>query len=512
MEESKNRKLGAILSYVSIIASTVISLIYTPFMIKSLGQSEYGLYSLINSVIGYLTLLDLGFGNAIVVYTSRYRAQKKYEEEKKLHGMFFVIFCIIGLISGIGGIILYFNVDNLFGSTMSTLELQKAKIMMLILTFNLVVSFIFNIYSCILNAYEKFIYQKVISILNTILRPIIMIPLLFLGFKSITMVIVITLLNILVLLSNYIYCRKKLNIKIKYMGFDKILFKTILGYSIWIFLGVIADKVNWSVDQFVLGAVSGTVAVSIYSVASNLNSLFINLSTAISGVLLPKMSKMIANKASTDEITNEFIKVGRIQYLIIFLMASGFVLFGKEFIIAWVGNKFITSYYVALLLILPMCIPLIQNLGLSIMQAMNKFKFRTIAMAVMSIFNIILSIFFAKLYGPIGSAIGTAISLIIVNIIIINIYYYKVIKINVIKFWNNIIKMTIPNIIPILTILILEHFIILHGYANVIIFGGIYSIMYAIICYFISMNSYEKEIVDKIINKIFPKKKLVNSL
>ena len=80
------------------------------------------------------------------------------------------------------------------------------------------------------------------------------------------------------------------------------------------------------------------------------------------------------------------------------------------------------------------------------------------------------------------------------------------IKINVIKFWNNIIKMTIPNIIPILTILILEHFIILHGYANVIIFGGIYSIMYAIICYFISMNSYEKEIVDKIINKIFPKK------
>lgn len=506
MEESKNRKLGAILSYVSIIASTVISLIYTPFMIKSLGQSEYGLYSLINSVIGYLTLLDLGFGNAIVVYTSRYRAQKKYEEEKKLHGMFFVIFCIIGLISGIGGIILYFNVDNLFGSTMSTLELQKAKIMMLILTFNLVVSFIFNIYSCILNAYEKFIYQKVISILNTILRPIIMIPLLFLGFKSITMVIVITLLNILVLLSNYIYCRKKLNIKIKYMGFDKILFKTILGYSIWIFLGVIADKVNWSVDQFVLGAVSGTVAVSIYSVASNLNSLFINLSTAISGVLLPKMSKMIANKASTDEITNEFIKVGRIQYLIIFLMASGFVLFGKEFIIAWVGNKFITSYYVALLLILPMCIPLIQNLGLSIMQAMNKFKFRTIAMAVMSIFNIILSIFFAKLYGPIGSAIGTAISLIIVNIIIINIYYYKVIKINVIKFWNNIIKMTIPNIIPILTILILEHFIILHGYANVIIFGGIYSIMYAIICYFISMNSYEKEIVDKIINKIFPKK------
>ena len=168
MDDSKNRKLGAILSYVSIIASTLISLVYTPFMIRSLGQSEYGLYSLISSVIGYLTLLDLGFGNAIVVYTAKYRAQKKYEEEKKLHGMFFIIFCIIGLIAGIGGLILYFNVNNLFGNTMNSLELHKAKIMMLILTFNLVISFIFSIYGCILGAYEKFVYQKVISILNTI--------------------------------------------------------------------------------------------------------------------------------------------------------------------------------------------------------------------------------------------------------------------------------------------------------------------------------------------------------
>jgi len=127
MNDSSQRKLGAILSYVSIIASTLIQLLYTPFLIKSLGQSEYGLYSLINSVIGYLTILDLGFGNAIVVYTAKYRAQQKYEEEKKLHGMFLIVFSIIGFIAGLIGIILYFNVDRLFGSTMNSVELNKAK-------------------------------------------------------------------------------------------------------------------------------------------------------------------------------------------------------------------------------------------------------------------------------------------------------------------------------------------------------------------------------------------------
>ena len=342
-EESNQRKKGAVLSYVSIIANTLVQLLYTPFLIRMLGQSEYGLYSLVNSIIGYLTVLDLGFGNAIVVYTAKYRAQKKYDEEKKLHGMFFLIFCIIAVIAGILGIILYFNVDNLFGNTMTTLELKKAKIMMLILTFNLVITFIFNIYSSILNAYERFTFQKTMSILNTLLRPLLMIPFLFLGYKSITMVLIITLINVFVLISNYFYCRKKLNIRIKFSGFDKTMFNVVFGYSIWIFLGTIADKVNWNVDQFILGAISGTIAVSIYSIASQLNSLFINLSTAISGVLLPKMSKMVASNATSEELSNEFIKVGRIQYLVIFLMASGLVLFGKEFIKIWAGDGFITS-------------------------------------------------------------------------------------------------------------------------------------------------------------------------
>ena len=92
MTESKQRKTGAILSYVSIVASTLIQLLYTPLLITKLGQSEYGLYSLINSIIGYLTVLDLGFGNAIIVYTANYKAQNKIDEEQKLHGMVNIVF------------------------------------------------------------------------------------------------------------------------------------------------------------------------------------------------------------------------------------------------------------------------------------------------------------------------------------------------------------------------------------------------------------------------------------
>lgn len=506
MKDSTQRKLGAILSYVSIFASTLVQLLYTPFLIKMLGQSEYGLYSLIASVIGYLTVLDLGFGNAIVVYTAKYRAQGKVDEEKRLHGMFKIIFYIIGVIAFLLGIVLYFNVNTIFGSNMTSTEIEKAKVMMLILSFNLLMTFAFNIYQSIITASEKFIFQKIIAIVNTILKPVIMIPLLFLGFKSIAMTVVITLVNCIVLLSNYFYCRYKLNTRVKFSGFDKDLFKVIFGYSFWIFLSAIVDKINWSVDQTLLGMMVGTVAVSVYSVASTLNTLFINLSTAISSVMLPKMSKMIANKATDDELTGEFIKVGRIQYLLVFLMASGLVLFGKEFIIWWVGKEFIDSYYIALFLIIPLVVPLIQNLGISIIQAKNKFKFRSIALFIMALLNILISIVCIKLFGVIGAAVGTALGILLVNGLLMNIYYHKVIHLNMIKFWKNIIKMTIPYIIPIILILIIMYFTNITGFLSLIIYGGIYVLLYLIVSYFFVMNDYEKNFVNIVLRKLYVKK------
>ena len=493
MDNSMQRKGGVFLSYVSIIINTLIQLLYTPFLLRMLGQSEYGLYSLVASIISYLTVLDLGFGNALIVYTSKYRAEGKVKEEKKLHGMFKIVFLIIGLLATILGIILYFNVELFFGSSMTSSEITKMKIMMLILSFNLMISFSFNIYSSIISAYEKFVFQKIIAIGSAFLKPLIMIPLLLLGYKSIAMTLVITITNILVVLSNYFFCKNRLNIKIKYSGFDKKLFKTIFGYSIWIFIGAIV-------------AVSGTLAVSIYSIAATLNQMFISLSTAISGVLLPKMSSLVAKKASSRVLTDEMIKVGRLQNYIIFLMCSGLILFGKDFIIIWAGDSYSESYYVSLLLIIPICIPLIQNLGLSILQAMNKFRFKSISSAIMSIINLLISVFLAKKWGATGAALGTCISLVICNIIIMNIYYYKIIKIDIYSFWKSIIKQTIPFMIPIVAALALKTFINFGFIMSFILNCSIYILLFCIISYMFSMNDYEKNIILNIISKLGIKK------
>ena len=68
------RRAGALLSYVYIAVNSLIILVYLPIVKRSLGSSEFGLYDLAASVINYMSIMDLGFGNGIVVYTAKYRA------------------------------------------------------------------------------------------------------------------------------------------------------------------------------------------------------------------------------------------------------------------------------------------------------------------------------------------------------------------------------------------------------------------------------------------------------
>jgi O-antigen/teichoic acid export membrane protein len=129
-------KLGALLSYLVLIVNSLVGLLYIPFMLRMMGKSEFGLYSLVASVIGYLTLLDLGFGNAIIRYTAKFRAENKKEEQFSMFGMFVILYSIIGVVVLLLGLVLYYNTESLFENTMTLKELEKAKVLILLMVFN----------------------------------------------------------------------------------------------------------------------------------------------------------------------------------------------------------------------------------------------------------------------------------------------------------------------------------------------------------------------------------------
>lgn len=499
-------KAGVVLNYVVIFLNTVVGLLYTPYMLRMMGQSEYGLYSLVASVIAYLTVIDLGFGNAIVRYTAKFRAEKKTEEQYEMFGMFFLLYLVIGIIAFGIGLGLYFNVDTLFGNTMTAVELDRARIMMLLLVANLAFTFPMSIWGSVIQAYEDFVFQKSLNIIRIILNTAVMICLLHFGYKAVAMVVVQTIFNVLTLVVNLIYCRRKLNIHIyfRFKHFHWGFLKEVAIYSFWIFLNAIMDRVYWSTGQFVLGAMVGTAAVAVFAIAIQLEGMYMQFSTAISSVFLPKVTAMVATNRSRKEISDLFIRTGRIQYIVLSYILSGFIIFGRQFIELWAGAGYSDAYIISLLFFIPLTVPLIQNLGITILQARNEMKFRSVLYIIIALVSLAMQIVMTRYFGGIGCAMGVSGALVVGQILIMNVYYRRRQDLDIKTFWKEISKMSIiPIVLIFSSMLVIRHFFALDSWGKLILGIAAFSLVYIPLFFRFSMTDDERNLFISMFHKIF---------
>lgn len=499
------RKAGVLLSYAGELVKILVSLVYTPIMLRLLGQSEYGLYQLVYSVVSYLSLLSLGFGSSYLRFYSRYKAQNDEAGVAKLNGMFMIIFCSISVICILCGSVMIGNIRVIFGTGLTDAEYETARILMGMLIINLAMTFPNSVFNCSITVHEKFLFQKLLILLQNVFSPFLTLPLLIMGYGSIGMVSVTTFLTFVLLLSNMFFCFNKLHIRFMFRGIQISLLKEMWVFTFFIFLNQIIDQVNWSVDKFLLGRFAGTTAVAVYGVGGQINTLYLQFSTSISNVFVPKVNKIVAESNDNEQLTKLFTKVGRIQFLVLGLVLSGFIFFGDPFIKMWAGKQYSASYAVAILLIAPVTVPLIQNLGIEIQRAKNMHKARSVVYLFIAIANVFISIPLIKLIGSAGAALGTAISLIAGNIIFMNWYYHVRIGMNMIYFWKEIAKFIPALIAPCAVGIVIMNFVNITGLVKLGVFAVVYTAVYGLSMYFLGMNEEEKQLVMGPIKKILRK-------
>lgn len=499
------RKSGVIISYMGQVVQIITGIIYTPIMLRLLGQSEYGLYQLVYSVVSYLSLLSLGFGSSYLRFYSRYKAQKDEDGVAKLNGMFMIIFCSISVICVLCGTVMIGNIRSIFGTGLTDSEYTTARILMGLLIINLAMTFPNSVFNCSITAHEKFLFQKLLILIQNICSPFLSLPLLIMGYGSVGMVSVTTFLTFAVLLTNLYYCLRKLHVKFIFHGFQIGLLKEMWVFTFFIFINQIIDQINWSVDKFLLGRFAGTTAVAVYGVGGQINTLYLQFSTSISNVFVPKVNRIVAESNDDTQLTILFTRVGRIQFMVLGLILSGFVFFGNSFVKIWAGSEYSASYAVALLLIIPVTVPLIQNLGIEIQRAKNMHKARAVVYLAIAIANVFISIPLINCMGPTGAALGTAISLIAGNIIFMNWYYHARIGMNMIYFWKEIAKFIPALIAPCVVGIVIMKFANITGLVKLGVFAVVYTAVYGLSMYFLGMNEEEKQLVMGPIRKILRK-------
>lgn len=503
---SKQIKIGSIISGITIGINILISLIYTPIMIRLLGNSEYGLYNVVTSTISILSILNLGLGAGYVKFFSVYKSKNDIDSINKLNGLYIISFTVIGIIALICGLFITHNLKIIFNEGLTTSEYLLAKRLMIISTINLAISFPMNVFQIIINANEKFIFLKIVNCVQLLISPFVTIPLLLSGYGSIAIVMVSFILSLLIDFIFIYYVINILKYKLIFNNFEKGLLKKIFIFTSFIALEIIVNKINLNVDKLLLARYMNTFAVAVCSVSYGLYKNYSVFSTAISNLFIPRIHK-IANSSKNTKSINQtlqetFIKVGRIQFILLSLILTGFIFFGKEFINFWAGKEYHEAYYVALLLFIPSTIPLIQNIGIEIQRAKNIHKFRSVTYTLIAIANLIISLLLIPKFGVIGAATGTAISLLIGNGIIMNIYYYIKCDIDVILFWKNILGMSKGLLFPILFGCILNKLVLLVSIKTMLLKIFLYIIIYIISAWIFSLNNSEKELFINTINRL----------
>lgn len=493
-------KWGAVLSYGQMALSILIGVIYTPVMIRLLGKSEYGLYNTVASTISMFGILSLGFNSGYIRYYSRYRKNDELKIDS-LNGLFLIIFLVIGAVALVCGLFLTEHLELVFKDGLTAGEYQIAKTLMLLMTISLSLSFPFSVFGTIISAHERFVFAKLVGIISSVISPLISLPLLLLGYRSIALVSVLMVLSILAGVIQVYYVLIQLGQKFVFHNFEKGLFVSLFSYTGFIALNMIVDQVNKNVDNLILARFQGTAMVSVYAVGASLYSYYERFSTSISGVFTPRIHRIVNTnrddvQALRTALTELFIRVGRIQFLLLGLICSGFIFFGRQFILLyWAGSGYEDSYYVVLLLMIPSTVPLIQNLGIEIQRAQNLHKFRAVFYTAMAVCNLLLSIYLCQRYGAIGSAIGTAIAVVLANGIGMNVFYHKRCNIDVLKFWKSILMMSTGLIIPIISAVMAVRLIQFNSLIKMLVGMAVYTIVYCASMWLISMNKYEKQLI-----------------
>ena len=498
------KKAGVLLSYGQTVLSTVISLLYTPIMLRLLGQSEYGLYTLVNGFISNLSLMSFGLGSAYMRYYARAEAKDGEDGVARVNGMFMTIFLFIGFLSLLVGGVLVMNVHNIFGAKLTPDEVERARVLMALLVVNIALSFPLSVYSSYITAKERFFFQRLCNLIRTVLNPIVMLPMLLMGWGSVSLVMVMLIMRLFTDVFNYVYCKKKLGMHMNFGHFDFGMLREMFGFSFFIFLNMIIDQVNWTVDTTILGIISGTTAVAVYGIGSQIHHYYMTLSTAISGVFTPQINRIVARGGEDcdRELTGLFTRVGRIQFMLLMLVLTGFACVGQPFVRAWGGEEYAPAYLIGLLLMGPVTIPLIQNIGIEIQRAKNMHQFRSKVYFFMALGNVAISVPLGMAFGGVGCALGTAISMIIGNGLVMNWYYQKRIGLDMAYFWKNIVSMLPAMLVPAVLGIVVVSLHAFSGYMGVLLFAAPYSALFCASLYRFAMNESERGMVKGLVRRL----------
>ncbi len=505
-------KAGTILNYIKLFISLGIGFFISPFILTSLGKSEYGIYTIAGTIIGWLALCDFGLTSSTTKFLSEYQAKGDLEGSARYLGNVTALFSVIGGGVLILGLLIYPFLGYLFPNFNGE-EIRIYRILYLMTLLNTALMFPFRGISGIAASRQKYKIPGLVGVFISLATTLAMVCSLLLGFKSITLCAVNIVFGVLNMVWNAYYCFRCLRTRICWQGWDIPLCKSMFTVSVWLFLQQLVSSFNYNCGSVIVGAVSGASEISIYSYGHALASYFFMLSSCMAGLYLPRIVSIVQNSECSIAILTELmVKVGRYHVIILLLPLIGIIFLGKEFFINWIGhaigNDANVSWYVAVMMSLTLFPVLVQSLAWQIMIAKDLLKYQVRVTIFTSFVIFLVGMLLTSLYGAIGMAVSFTCSTVIAFVSLWGIYS-KRIGLPMLRIYANIYRgLFIPCIIIVACVVAMQCYLLpCSGWLAFSLKAFILTLLYIIVMFFLYFNRHEKTLLLSLFQK---KQKLQN--
>lgn len=435
-------KQAAIVSYLSVFLNLIIGILLTPFIIRVLGNSQYGLYVISSSLIGFF-VLDFGLGAAASRFISKYYVINDKVNGRKAIDTIFILYLLIDLLICLSFLTVYLFIDRIYAS-LTLIEIEQLRKIFVISACTCILIFPFSILNGLLTSYEKYIYIKYADIISKMTLVVFISITLFLNLGLYVLVLVNSFASLINVAYKYWAIRKHTTINLTNCScFEKSLAKEIINFSLWITVMAVSHRFIFTVVPSILGIVSNTTEVAHFSIVLTIENYFYLISTAFSGLFIPKISRIYNEENFEEKLTNLVIKVGQVLCGINMVTFLGLCFIGKDFLYLWAGNGFEAIHVGLLLAVFPSIFYNSMEVLNNAIMVKNKVKFAGLINFIGGSINIILCFAASKYYG----ANGACFSIMVVTSLrtfLTYILYQKVLGINIYKIIQGVYFKLIP--------------------------------------------------------------------
>ncbi len=490
----KSRGRGILLSYGYIFFNMICGLFLSSFLLRQLGDTEYGLYQTISAFATYLVMLEFGTGtvmtrNIAVCRNSEHKDRLKNNISTVWYMTVFLSIVILAV-----SVVFYFNIGNIYSKTMTAEQIAYGKNIFIVITAFLIFSFYTQAANGILMGFEDYTFAQTFRLIKVLSRTALLVALVLFKPYAILIAVVDASIGLVILIITLIYCIKNYGVRFRLRDFDKKILMESMPLCLALVIQSFVNQANNSVDKFLIGIMMSMESVTVYSVAQYIYQVFSSVTTTPISMYLPKIAKDITNGYEGKQLTDSLVQPCRLVVLLGGMIIGGFFAIGKQFVELVYGADKTEAWLFALIIMIPMFINMSNGILINVLDVLKKRLMRSCVLFFTTVLNILLSVLLMKSYGMIGAVIATAVSTLLGQVLIMNIYYAKKINIKVIYLFGRIYSGIFPIII---VSSVISYFVarLINAATVSMLTGGLLFVALTLTgCLLFGFNDYEKNL------------------